>query len=177
MKADTSVPTALLVEVDVADAVVAEALLIGDEQSAAAWRAAEQRVVAAKEREQAAEARAAAAEARAAAAEQRVAAAQESAAAAEQRVAGAHRVGREAQRAAEAVSERRLREQAEQLTAAIDAEALRAHEAERRAAAMEALLVAELHSVDQDELEECYNAMLGFEIMYNEEREFSKGCS
>ena len=96
-------------EVDVADAVVAEALLIGDEQSAAAWRAAEQRVVAAKEREQAAEAR--------------------------------------------------------------------AHEAERTAAAMEALLVAELHSVDQDEIEECYNAMLGFEIMYNEEREFSKGCS
>ena len=42
---------------------------------------------------------------------------------------------------------------------------------------MEALLVAELHSVDQDEIEEYYNAMLGFEIMYNEEREFSKGCS
>ena len=83
LKADTSVPTELLVEVDVADAVVAEALLIGDEQSAAAWRAAEQRVVAAKEREQVAEARAAAAEARAAAAEQRIAAAQESAAAAE----------------------------------------------------------------------------------------------
>ena len=44
LKADTSVPTELLVEVDVADAVVAEALLIGDEQSAAAWRAAEQSV-------------------------------------------------------------------------------------------------------------------------------------
>ena len=33
---------------------------------------------------------------------------------------------------------------------------------QRTAAAMEALLVAELHSVDQDEIEECYNAMLGF---------------
>ena len=47
---------------------------------------------------------------------------------------------------------------------------------ERTAAAMEALLVAELQSVDQDEIEDVH-AMLGFEVVYNEEREFSKGCS
>ena len=160
--ADASMMTTeLLLEVDIADAVVAEALRIGDEQTAAVWKAAEKRTAAAEQR-------AAAAEQRAAAAVQRAIAAEERTAEAERRVAAAHCCG--FQSPAETVGERRLLEQAELLTAALDAEALRASSAEKRAAAMEALLVAELQSVDQDELEECHCAMLGFREMYNEER-------
>ena len=167
--ADASMMTTeLLLEVDIADAVVAEALRIGDEQTAAVWKAAEKRTAAAEQRATAAEQRAAAAEQRAAAAVQRAIAAEERTAEAERRVAAAHCCG--FQSPAETVGERRLLEQAELLTAALDAEALRASSAEKRAAAMEALLVAELQSVDQDELEECHCAMLGFREMYNEER-------
>ena len=52
-------------------------------------------------------------------------------------------------------------------------EAARAVAAEKRLAATETLLVAELSNVDHDELYECHIAMLGYEDMYHEERGWS----
>jgi hypothetical protein len=172
-RADASiVTTELFVEADVADAVVAEAIQIGDEQCATACKAAEERAAAAEERATAAEKRAAAAEERAAAAEQRAAAAEEWASAAEeltqqlkttmelQLLERAEERGAQRERAARCAAEEalvRAESSAEELLA--QAEAAR-QAAEERAAAAEASKAAEVETcapptLQQSRIEAC----------------------